>query len=300
MKKIVSLIEDALVKIFRPIIKKILDWDNVEDEINTMRYIVNNYIDITKFPKATGLLRQCQLADAELLRIVHEICQKHNIQYWLGYGTLLGALRHGGFIPWDDDLDICMTREDYNKALIILPDELKKFNISMGEPTPKKISINIWKAGLVLDIFPADSVDSSLIKNRDDLRRRLVDYRKYFVKHRFDSTESLEKAKNKIIGPPAMHNPIWYHNVEFNADSCLYENDMIFPLKKMTFEGYEFFVPNDCHRYLTVKYGDYMSVPKNGVLHHFGGRGKPLYENSIKHGVDMNAFLEEIRRYKVD
>ena len=148
MKKIVNYI----IEILRPIIRKIVGWNEIEEEFITMRHILDNYMDITEFPKATGLLRKCQLADAELLRIVHEVLQKHNIQYWLGYGTLLGAVRHKGFIPWDDDMDICMTRDNYNKAMEILPKELEKFNITVTKPNPKSIGISIWNAGLILDI----------------------------------------------------------------------------------------------------------------------------------------------------
>lgn len=288
-----------IIEILRPIIRKIVGWNEIEEEFTTMRHILDNYMDITEFPKATGLLRKCQLADAELLRIVHEVLQKHNIQYWLGYGTLLGAVRHKGFIPWDDDMDICMTRDNYNKAMEILPKELEKFNITVTKPNPKSIGISIWNAGLILDIFPADNVDASLIKDIDDLRRRTVEYRRYYAKHQNDSEESLKAVKEKIIGRENPQNPIWYQNVEFNADRCIYDNDMIFPLKTIEFEGYEFFAPNDCHRYLTEKYGDYMGFPKNGVLHHHGGSGDNITENSVRKGVNMDKFLEEIKQYKV-
>ncbi|MBQ2694877.1 MAG: LicD family protein [Clostridia bacterium] len=296
VKKIINYI----IELLRPVVRKIVGWNEIEEEFTTMRHILDNYMDITEFPKAKGLLRKCQLADAELLRIVHEVLQKHNIQYWLGYGTLLGAVRHKGFIPWDDDLDICMTRENYNKAMEILPEELKKFSISVNKPNPQRIAISIWNAGLILDIFPADNVDADSIKGIDDLRNRTVEYRKYYVKHRNDSTQSLNAAKERIIGRENPDNPIWYQNVEFHADRCIYDNDMIFPLKTIEFEGYEFFAPNDCHRYLTEKYGDYMGFPKNGVLHHHGGSGDNITENSTRKGVDMDVFLEEIKQYKVN
>lgn len=296
MKKIINYI----IEIIRPIVRKFVGWNEIEAELATMRHVLDNYMDITEFPKATGLLRKCQLADAELLRIVHEILQKHSIQYWLGYGTLLGAVRHKGFIPWDDDLDICMTRENYNKAIEVLPKELEKFNIKINKPNPQRIVICIWKAGLNLDIFPADNVDANSIKDLDDLRKRTVEYRKYYVKHKKDGTELLNAAKERIIGRENPDNPIWYQNVEFNADRCVYDNDMIFPLKTIEFEGYEFFAPNDCHRYLTEKYGNYMGFPKNGVLHHHGDGENNITENSVKYGVDMDELLTEIKKYTVN
>lgn len=58
----------------------------------------------------------------DLLLKLDEVCKKHNLRYWLAYGTLLGAVRHNGFVPWDDDIDVCMLREDYEK-LLTLQDE---------------------------------------------------------------------------------------------------------------------------------------------------------------------------------
>lgn len=300
MKKFIEYLWERFTGFLRPPLKKLIGWEAVQGEIDTLRYIVDNYIDITNFPQSTGLLRKCQLADAELLRIVHEICQKHSIQYWLSRGTLLGAVRHSGFIPWDDDMDICMTRENYNKALRVFPKELKKFNIWIDAPSSKKISISIWGAGLSLDVFPVDSFELEYIEMLHNVRDKLIEYRKYYVRHRDDDIESLEKMKRTIIGSKASIDPLWYHNPEIDVDGDFYKNDVIFPLKTLRFEGYEFFVPNDCDRYLTIKYGDYMHIPRNGVLHHCGGKGRPLYENSIKHKVNMDDLLETLKSYKVD
>lgn len=63
-------------------------------------------------------------AELEVLREISEICERHNLQWYAAYGTLLGAVRHEGFIPWDDDMDIWMKREDYMKFLEFAPREL--------------------------------------------------------------------------------------------------------------------------------------------------------------------------------
>lgn len=63
----------------------------------------------------------------ELLRTFKQICLENNLRYFLAYGTLLGAVRHKGFIPWDDDIDVCMPREDYNKFI----DCCKNYNVHL-------------------------------------------------------------------------------------------------------------------------------------------------------------------------
>ena len=74
-------------------------------------------------------LRKLHLIELDLLLELDRICRKHNIEYIIAYGTLLGAVRHGGFIPWDDDLDTCMLRSEYERFCVVCEKELdqKKF-----------------------------------------------------------------------------------------------------------------------------------------------------------------------------
>jgi lipopolysaccharide cholinephosphotransferase len=77
----------------------------------------------------TTVLRSVQLVELRLLKVLDHICTKHSLVYWLDGGTLLGAVRHGGFIPWDDDIDIAMPRKDFDQFIEIaraeLPDDLE-------------------------------------------------------------------------------------------------------------------------------------------------------------------------------
>lgn len=63
-------------------------------------------------------------AEMELLSDIDAVCQKYNLQYYAYWGTMLGAVRHHGFVPWDDDMDIALKREDYNTLMKVLPKEL--------------------------------------------------------------------------------------------------------------------------------------------------------------------------------
>ena len=76
--------------------------------------------------KVTGISRNVQLLYLELLRFIDNVCKKHDINYWISDGTLIGAVRHGGFIPWDDDIDLSIMRDDYNKLIEVLPIEISK------------------------------------------------------------------------------------------------------------------------------------------------------------------------------
>ena len=70
------------------------------------------------------MMKRAWSAELEVLEIVVDICNRNKLQYFADWGTLLGAVRHQGFIPWDDDIDICLKREDYNQLIQILPQEL--------------------------------------------------------------------------------------------------------------------------------------------------------------------------------
>ena len=284
----------------KPLFRKIIGWDEIDDCNNTIRYYLNNYFDICKFPKAEGLLRKVQLADAELLRIVTDILSKHNLSYWLDYGTLLGAVRHKGFIPWDDDLDIAMSREDYDIAMEILPKELKKIDDSYSiesEEANGRLFVTIYAAGLILDIVPYDNVSKNSFSTTEELQSRIAKCRYYYRKHQNKSHEIYRQNREKMIGSYVKDDPIWFQCPEWGQNDRLYDDSVIFPLRKIKFEDYDFFIPNNYHEYLSIWYGEYMDFPKSGVLHH-KGTGEGIHNQAKKNGIDLNeltAALQAIR-----
>ena len=122
-------------------------------------------------------LRACQLKQLSILEEIDRICQKHQIGYWLDGGTLLGAVRHGGFIPWDDDIDIAMRQADLERFINIAPEELREglfLQTPQNEPQSKEPIVKVrdlnsfyvegadnfaadYQKGLYVDIFPAQS-----------------------------------------------------------------------------------------------------------------------------------------------
>ena len=104
-----------IIKLFKSKVKHKLDIDILEDHYNSLFYLFNNVVDITQLPETKNQeLRWLQKCDTMLIAIFDKLCQKYELNYWLDSGTLLGAVRHKGFIPWDDDADVCMLRDDMN------------------------------------------------------------------------------------------------------------------------------------------------------------------------------------------
>lgn len=161
--------KESMKKLLRKMIRKLIGSDEFfqainkldekyNEQVSTIHYFLNNYCDITKFPTEKDLsLFQLQLCDVQLLRIVDNVLRKLQIDYWLDYGTLLGAVRHKGFIPWDDDMDISVVRSDFDYLKTLLPKKLSKYGIEVSiDDSRLGVSYRHTDTGIWLDIFPDD------------------------------------------------------------------------------------------------------------------------------------------------
>ncbi|MGL6105769.1 LicD family protein [Romboutsia sp.] len=150
-----------------------------------------------------------------------KICDKHQIKYFLIAGTMLGAVRHGGFIPWDDDMDIGMLREDYEKFIMVCKKELsEEYFLQTWNSDSEyafsyaKIRINNTRiiekfsensnahSGIFIDIFPFDNVPDNKIKRKVQCKeiyilRRLLCIKKGYGKEYFTSAQ--DKFKYEIL-----------------------------------------------------------------------------------------------------
>lgn len=131
------------------------------------------------------LLRTLQLTELDILKTVHAFCVRHDIQYSLYAGTLLGAVRHKGFIPWDDDIDICMPREEYERFLRLWQeDPVEGYVLQNKDNSPAFMSsfskirkdhttfleheedIGRFHTGIFIDIFPLDRIPSAWLPQK--------------------------------------------------------------------------------------------------------------------------------------
>ena len=162
--------------------------------------------DISEAPKADGLYRILQLANFEILKKVDKICKDNNLNLWLTFGTLLGAVRHKGFIPWDDDIDVEMPRDDYNKLIEILKADTD--SDLHAELVHGKKDVNIFLKirhkhipHIFIDITPIDYTNKRLSKKgRLSLSNKIKFFRRLMnLKIRFYIKNNNEKELLKYI-----------------------------------------------------------------------------------------------------
>lgn len=247
------------------------------------------------------LERKIQLKILDILLEIDRICTKYDINYYLAYGTAIGAIRHKGFIPWDDDADIHMFKCDYEKFKIACEKELGNNYFLQDEKTDKgyrtflpKVRMNNtafverctknWDMhqGIYVDIFLLDDcpMNKKIQKINIDIRRHTE-----FTRRGIYTKETAKGFIKSFIRPIVKSNValnFWntciYNNCKKDETLCIDINDFgnVFPRKvfgkprRVEFEGHMLCVPEDAEEYLTYYYGDFMTPPppEKRVSHH--------------------------------
>ena len=289
--------------------------------LNSYNDLFNSiFIDYELKPK--GLLKYRLDLLTEMLTFIDKICKKHDIKWWLNYGTLLGAYRHGSFIPWDDDVDISMTRKDFNKFLKIINDEITENDLEdclyllNGYPVRKDFIIsfpslicclpssikenalkfNVYNLGFI-DIFPFDyAVNSEKINDqiytdlRDEFYVKSIKGipKKELINEYYDKLDlSLNETGVLIPGFDGAHGL----NCDYNL--IKYKTEDIFPLKTISFNNRKYYCPNNTKKYLEEMYGkNFMKVPK--IIHHHNALSNSRLIEHISEGYE-----EQISKLKL-
>ena len=246
--------------------------------------------DFAKYNGEGTMLRKAQLRLLEIMVEFDRICKEHNIPYFLSGGTCLGAIRHGGFIPWDDDVDIDVLNKDYKRLLDILKKELPaKYFLQNAEtdkgfyqvftrivdknsrvtfPNGDKIRKRMEYKGLFLDIFPIEKTLSYRLKKTIDYYYLYVFRAKRGIKGSFLTRViaymvwpflQVVVAIAKSLSVFSSNEKLCHVYGTKITPKLRYSN--IFPVKPMLFEGMYFSGPAKPHEYLTDLYGKYAAIP---------------------------------------
>lgn len=245
-----------------------------------------------------NILHAIWAIELESLDEIDRICKKYNLRYTLAYGTLLGAVRHGGFIPWDDDLDIMMPRDDYNKLLEIWNKEAGPEYLIQEYHRDVDYTNNFAKVrrnhttflqdceidknyhkGIFVDIFPGDYVASGKIKRVMQFVACAVNllYSRGFTSGDGGIIGLIERillllpekyySKMRTISERAMckSNRKGGEYIFFpcSIKGCkeYYPKDMFDNLQTIEFSGKKYSAVRDYDRILRVVYNDYMQLP---------------------------------------
>lgn len=243
--------------------------------------------------------------EIEMLKVIHDFCITNSIKYSLAFGTLLGAVRHKGFIPWDDDIDIMMPRDDYNRFLktfyhpyykVISLENNKNYMLPYAKAFDDRTKIieetefeDIY--GVFIDIFPIDSIIEDNKKVNEFIRKKrrlnwLFTLKRVSVKKERSLSKNITLAVMHILLRPisaralamCINNLVAkYSKVNSEKSGIVIPTDnkskSIFPSEvfksftSLEFEGCEFMAIAKYDQYLATWYGDYMQLPPEEKRH---------------------------------
>ena len=206
-------------------------------------------------------MKEVWAVETDLLVQLLDVCKKHNLRVWVADGTLLGAVRHKGFIPWDNDIDVCMLRDDYDRLLQIGSDAFKHPYFLQSPYTDKRYyhghaqlrnsettairpsdSHRPFNQGIFIDIFPLDAV------SEDEEQRRYVSRRVRKVTrflHAYDTPILLSGRIGLVFRKWKCRWQVWrkgWQNIYSEVDDVLRAThlEQYSHVAEISFSGYDF------------------------------------------------------------
>lgn len=249
--------------------------------------------DLSHYNPIGSDLRKGQLRMLEIAKVFDRICKKNNITYWIMSGTLLGARRHGGFIPWDDDFDVGVKRKDLDRLLACLEKELPEYYRLQTRETDSNYKYYFAKIrdlkseihedyslelgykfnGLFIDIFPFEQICiNKKLKGPVDCRYNELKYnsKKGLVWKLISKiAHYFFKAFVFVLRIFGIFTKDKFSHGYGTGFYSAHKLSTCFPVGKIQFEDYEFCAPNDIDQYLKDEYGDFMKIPSKDkrVIH---------------------------------
>jgi len=211
-----------------------------------------------------------------MLKVLDYLCAKHNIQYFVTGGTMLGAIRHKGFIPWDDDLDVGMTRANYEKFVKYAVPELPNDIFFQSDETDPPYPSAHFMEGKLRDKY--SSYSTKLKRWHNGLQIDISVYDRAYLPHNFfiflmnRSLKALkikDKKRAGILKSIERYFPfpfVYSCSFIFQRKMIKLGTNYIRPkelssLLKIKFEDMETYIPKGYHGYLKRRYGNYMEPP---------------------------------------
>ncbi len=212
-----------------------------------------------------------------LLKDIDRICTNNNIKYSLFAGTLIGAVRHQGFIPWDDDADVVFEREEYEKFIRVLPSEfeiVKELWVPHFKNKSKDIFVDVFVFDNISDVpskqkkqilklkFLQGTLKKKLTLSKGGIPGKFLSALTYMIGLPFGQKAKQEKY-DAVARQLRNENTAYVFSSldQFKYISHILPKAIFNSYKKIRFEDTELMVMDNYHEYLTKFYGDYMKLP---------------------------------------